>query len=121
MALTQNIFFDSEGFIIDSDEVLFPLSVLQGNLRVDTFPFIDSIFSVIISMQPFDPALYFPCVEPLLDHLKGFYDYTFTRIERNGQDIFRWQLRDRTDFYDNRKAEQQLRQEKQINGHFTYK
>ena len=117
----QNIFFDENGTIVDSDENIFPLSVLDSKNVGENFPFIDSILPQLQAMKPQSSEMFFPRVEVVFRHLDGIYDYTFCRIERNGKNLIQWKLCDRTNHYLSQKSNQQSLQEEQINQHFTFK
>jgi len=113
----QNILFDDNGFIVDSDEQIFDTSSLQGDSLARHFPFIDSMLSVLQRLAPGEPALTFSKVETVFYGLKGIYDYSFSKEVINGCLVTCWKVVDKTDDYSAQRNEQQIRQNDIISGH----
>jgi len=117
---TQNILFDDNGFIVDSDEQIFDTSSLQGDSLTNHFPFIDSILGVLQQLAPGEPALSFDRVETVYYDLEGIYNYSFSKEIRNGNLVTCWQIIDQTENYTSERNEQQTRQENIISKHNRY-
>jgi hypothetical protein len=108
--ITQNILFDDDGFIVDSDEHIFDTSSLNGYSLKECFPFIDSILDVIKQLKTEEPALIFAKVQSTYEGLQGIYDYCFSRELINDNLLIRWKIIDKTTDYTAQRDEQQIRQ-----------
>ncbi|MGK0364971.1 MAG: hypothetical protein ACI85O_002032 [Saprospiraceae bacterium] len=106
----QNIRFDDDGFIVDSDEQIFDTTSLEGDSLARHFPLIDSILSILQQLTPGEPALYFAKVETVFYGLEGIYDYSFSKEIRNENLVTCWQVIDKTEDYRIQRDEQQARQ-----------
>jgi len=116
----QNILFDHNGFIVDSDEKIFDTSFIQGDSLTRHFPFIDSILTILQELSPGEPALVFAKVETVFYGLEGIYDYSFSKEIRNGNIVTCWQVIDKTYDYSIQRDEQQTKQNEIIDGHQRY-
>lgn len=113
----QNIFFDNDGFIVDSDEQIFDTSSLQGVSLTRHFPLLDSILNILQQLAPGEPDLYFSKVETVFNDLQGIYDYSFSKQIRNGNSVICWKVIDKTEDYTAQREKQQAKQNDIISGH----
>ena len=113
----QNILFDDEGFIIESDEQIFDTSSIREASLVRYFPFIDSILNTLQQLSPDEPAINFAKVETTYQGLRGIYDYYFSKKIIDGNLVTHWQVIDKTKDYIVERDKQQDRQDNIISGH----
>lgn len=113
----QNILFDDEGFIVESDEQIFDTSSIQDASLTRHFPLIDSILSILQQLAPGEPDLCFSRVETVFNGLEGIYDYSFSRKIRNGNLVICWKVIDKTEAYTIQRDKQQAEQDDIISRH----
>ena len=116
----QNILFDDDGFIVDSDEQIFDTSSLHGDSLTRHFPLIDSILSILQQLEPGEQDLRFSKIETVFKGLEGIYDYSFSRQIRNGSLVISWKVIDKTEEYIIERDKQQTEQNDIISRHGRY-
>lgn len=111
---SQLILLDDEANIVSSCDSIFPTEQHKNKPVTEWFPFLESIFSSLLELKTDTPEIRFARVETPLDTLAGNYDFTFTRVELDGQELILWSIFDYTDLYEYFKEFQQRRNELEI-------
>ncbi len=111
---SQLILLNNRGHVVASCDSIFSTVALRDKPASDWFPFIESIFDSLLSIEVDHPEVRFSKVETHLDILPGSYDYTFTSVHLDGENYILWSIYDYTDLYDDFKKFQQRRNELEI-------
>lgn len=108
---SQFIFLDEHGNFVDSCNSIFSTSSLQNTEVRFWAPFIESVFESILQLEVGSPELYFSKVQSPSEHLRGFYDFSFSKVELEGKKYLLWIIYDYTTVYKEFFAYQQNRNE----------
>ncbi len=110
----QVILMDMEGNMVNSCDSIFVTEELKQTLVYDWFPFLESIFPVLLSLKKEDGPLRFSKVEEPSEFLPGYYDFSFSKVELEGGHFILWEIYDYTAIYEDFKQYQQKRNELEI-------
>jgi len=111
----QLIVLDLSGKMMQSCNSIFDATIFQNQNILSAFPFIDSIFEIIKGLKVTDSELLFSKVEQPSVYLKGFYDFTFSKLLWNKETFILWSIYDFTALYQDLIDYQQRRNELEIN------
>ena len=113
----QTITLDKEGFLLTSCDTLFSSENFVGQNMMEYFPFLESVFAVLLENLEIGRMISFPRIETKHEFLSGYYDYTFNVIRiRNAGLGIQWEIIDATKKYSILKAHQQLSHDNDIRG-----
>lgn len=93
---TQQILLDSQGYILESSDTIFPTDQLRHRPATEWSMFLSSIYDQILKMRLDSREIRFPYVETVVDFLQGeLFDCSFVRVELGDNDaIFVWSIFD---------------------------
>ena len=111
----QQILFSKSGEILDSDDTIFPITLLREEPVQDFFPFIESIYDTLLMLTPEGPPLHFECIATGHAFLPGFYDFNFSKKQVDQRPAILWVLTDRTRHYQSKRERQQEEVDKLLN------
>lgn len=94
--ICQQLFLDSEGYIIESDDKIFNAFRFKEKSVCDWLPFFESIFPLLESLTLHDHEIRFEKVFPDTGPLKGFYEFAFIKVELDSKIITVWSIYDVT-------------------------
>lgn len=107
----QLIFLDKDSHVVNSCNTIFDTSIMQGKSANQWYPFIESIFKDVWNMED---QIRFAKVETNLPELSGTYDYSFSKVLFEGEEVLLWSIYDYTELYLDLRAFQQSRNELEI-------
>lgn len=110
----QVIILDARIEFVGSDDLLFSTEKLKGISVSKWFPFIESIHDTLKEMKVSEEEILFSRVESPAEYLPGSYDFSFIKIEKDGEQYIRWYIYDYTNVYSYLTKYQQLKNEKDI-------
>ena len=110
----QMLLLDEGACIVESCDSLFSTSQLKKEPVLNWSPFVESIFSYLISLKAGTPEILFSRVEHPNENLKGFYDFTFAPLKIKGKKYILWTIYDYTSLYTELQINQQRRHELEI-------
>jgi len=110
----QLILLNENVELIKSDDLIFSTEKLKFISVKKWFPFIESIYEALRQMRMNDEELIFSKIESPAEFLPGSYDFTFAKVEIEGQAIIQWSIYDYTNVYIHLAKYQQLKNEKDI-------
>ena len=114
---SQLILLDQQGNLKTSCDSIFDTSTIPPQAFIYHFPFIESIFNILLDTKPDDPELRYSKVETPHAKLPGIYDYTFTKVTLEGEWYILWSIYDYTAIYEGLRLYQQRRNELEIHRH----
>ncbi len=89
----QQIMLDKSGHVIENNGTIIKVDKYKGKSLVDVFPFLESIFVNLLSLELNDPEIRFKSVEYALDGKLGLYNFSFIRIQLGSDDhILVWSI-----------------------------
>ena len=113
--LVQYSLLDEKGYVVESCDALFSTTKLQKKSVTDWLPFLESIFPLLINLKELDAEIYFSRVEsPHPKLLKGYYDFSFKKINVEDKMRIQWVIFDHTCLYSDFKKMQQQHNEAEI-------
>ncbi len=80
----------------------------------DWFPFIESIFFSLVSLPEDAEEMVFSKVETPASFLPGYYDFSFNKVNLQGESFILWEIYDYTSLYEDFRQYQQKRNELEI-------
>ena len=110
----QLIILDGEVELVGSDDTLFSTEQLKSTSVAKWFPFIESIHETLKQMKISNEEILFSRIESPASFLPGTYDFSFFKMEQNGQEYIQWKIYDYTVVYSYLTKYQQLKNEKDI-------
>lgn len=110
----QLITVDSRGFVVSSDDTIFPASKFSNTSIFEEVPIFFGFENVLSALQ--EPLL-IPRVQKPHNLLTGFYDFVFYR-DINDSNFFNWEIFDYTHLYDKILEIQQSANEQAIAGQY---
>lgn len=113
-ATCQSTLFSTKGLLIESCESIFETKSFREIPVYEWFPFIESIFPTLKQMEISSDALHFSKVENPAPFLQGIYDFSFVKIQIEGEEFILWELFDYTTLYENFRNYQQHRNNLEI-------
>lgn len=111
---SQVIVLNEKGKIIQSCDSIFSTTDLAAVPVYQWFPFLESIFESLLTLEVGMPELVFTKVEQPFDLLQGYYDFSFSKIAEGKEVVLLWFIYDYTALYQDLKYHQQLRNELEI-------
>lgn len=106
----QFILLDQEGSLVDSCNSLFDTSLKSQEVN-KWMPLFESIESQILLLELDSPELFLPKIQAPMQELRGFYDFSFSKIEYNEKQLILWIIYDNTKIYKDFFSYQQNRNE----------
>lgn len=97
--------------LLHSCDSLFATHQLINQNLLPHFPFLESIFDVLKRQLTTRESIAFEGVATKHKCLPGYYDYTFSLVQKFGQKIIKWQILDATENHEKVKSYQQNYQE----------
>jgi hypothetical protein len=89
----QQIMLDKGGYVIENNGKIINVNKYKGKSLVNVFPFLESIFNNLLSLELNDPEIRFKSVEYAFDGKLGLYNYSFIRIQLGTDDhILLWSI-----------------------------
>ncbi len=111
---SQLILLSDEAHIISSCDSIFTTKELE-NIAVTTwFPFLESIFDYLMQLTLKSPEVKFSKIETPISQLPGIYDFNFSKILIDEQELLLWTIYDYTNLYEDFKNYQQRKNEYEI-------
>ena len=110
----QMLLLDKGAYIVESCDSLFSTTDLKDKPVLEWSPFVESMFSYLISLKAGTPEVLFSRVEQPNKNLKGFYDFTFAPVSIKGNKYILWTIYDYTTLYTELQVNQQKRHELEI-------
>lgn len=110
----QVILIDSEGIVVESCDSIFDTSDLVDTPVQEWFPFIESVFPSLGSIELEVPELLFSKVENPAEYLPGYYDFSFSKIKIEDKVHFLWEIFDYSTLYRDYRVYQQRRNDLEI-------
>ena len=110
----QMLLLDVDSHIVESCDTLFSTLHLKPSAAIHWSPFIESIFSYLVTLESGTPEILFSRVEQPLPELQGFYDFTFAPLMIKGKKYILWTIYDYTALYQELQRTQQRRHEFEI-------
>lgn len=111
---SQLIILNDQGFIEESCDSIFSTSAFLAQPFTLYFPFLESIFELLLDLKVDGKELKYAKIESPLAELPGVYDFTFARVLLDGEKYILWSIYDYTDLYEDFKQYQQKRNELEI-------
>jgi|GEM_PF-994254 len=106
----QFLLIDTEGKLVDSCDSLFDTSKKAEEVKY-WMPLLESIVDQILTLELDSPELFLPKIQAPMQELKGFYDFSFSKIEKNDQELILWIIYNNTKIYKDFFSYQQNRNE----------
>lgn len=113
-SFSQLIILNEDGSIEESCDSIFPTAPFKAQPFTEHFPFLESIFDLLIQLKTDGEELKYAKIESPLAELPGVYDFTFSRVILDEKDYILWSIYDYTDLYEDFKQYQQKRNELEI-------
>lgn len=104
----QELLLNQNGEVIESDNQLFPVKIMASLSALECFPLVASMFDSFLNLELNAPAVTVPGVSPSCGFLKGFYDFSFSKIGTTNDFQIKWIIEDCTDKYTYLKDEMQI-------------
>jgi len=111
---TQLVLMDYEGRIIESCDTIFSTQELKLTPLTESVVLIESIFDILIKLQPNDPEIRISKVEIPANFLPGYYDFTFSSVLLDNKKYILWSIFDFTELYLDLMKYQQSKNELEI-------
>lgn len=110
----QLVLLNDKGYIVESCDSIFDASSKKEISVLEWFPFLESIFPILLDLKKGDPDLkYTKMTRPLLE-LPGYYDFSFSKVAFEKEDFILWSIYDYTSLYEDFIEYQQKRNELEI-------
>ncbi len=110
----QIILLNDDGSIHYSSETLFSTKSYKGKSILNDNPFLDSIFKQLLELEVGGATIRYSKMENPIPLLKGAFDFSFSRVKREGGQFILWSIYDYSDLYKKIKASQQKRNEMEL-------
>lgn len=111
---SQLILLDNRAMIISSCNSIFDTQELLQRPVTEWFPFLESIFPQIWAMDQAQSNIFFNKIETPIPELPGIYDFTFSKVILDQQELLLWSIYDYTDLYEDFRQFQQRKNELEI-------
>ncbi len=95
-SVSQQLFLDEKGYIVESDDRIFPAWLFKERAVTEWLPFFESIFHILQSLSLRDQELRFERVNPGMAPLTGYYDFSFLKVEMDNRIFIVWSVYDIT-------------------------
>lgn len=110
----QVILIDKDGDVVESCDSIFDSSSLTETPVYEWFPFIESVFPSLCSLELEGEGLLFSKVEKPAQYLLGYYDFSFSKIKIENKIHFLWEIFDYSTLYRDFRIYQQRRNDLEI-------
>ncbi len=110
----QIILLDLEGNVVESCNSIFDATPFMDIPVYEWFPFIESVFPTLSTLNPNQPELLYSKVEKPSAFLQGYYDFSFSKIDVEKKEHILWELFDYTTLYRDFRLYQQKRNDLEI-------
>ena len=104
---TQTIYLDKKGSLQASCDSIFSTKGWKTDTIFNHFPLLRSIFTRLASLKIDQQPIHIPKVESATGLPPGFYDFSFSCLQVDGEDLIRWVIYDYTQKYSHLQKEQQ--------------
>lgn len=111
---SQLILLNKQALIVSSCDSIFDTGSLREIPITDWFPFMESIYTNIWQIIASQPNISFNKVETPIAKLPGVYDFTFSKVTLEEEELLLWRIYDYTDLYEDFRQFQQRRNELEI-------
>ncbi len=119
--LCQIILIDADGYVSESCDSLFDTSAFYHTKISTSVALLESLFPILLELSPSDPKLEFSKVEEPAPFLKGYYDFSFSKVQYNEGELILWTIYDFTRLYKEFLEYQQKRNEINIEKEYLEK
>lgn len=106
----QFILLNDAGKLVGSCNSLFDTTNKSPEVQ-DWMPLLESIFNQILILELDSPELFLPKIQAPMRELRGFYDFSFSKIEWENEQLLLWVIYDNTKIYKDFFSYQQNRNE----------
>ncbi len=106
----QFILIDMKGNLVDSCNSLFETREKETEVK-EWMPLLESIVNQVLLLEMDSPELFLPKIQAPMQELKGFYDFSFSKIEMDERQFILWIIYDNTKIYKDFFSYQQNRNE----------
>lgn len=110
----QLILLNQQSLIVSSCDSIFNTVPFKDKPTIEWFPFMESIYPEIWKMVSKQSNLSFNKMETPIPELPGTYDFSFSKMRIEGEDLILWCIYDYTDLYEDFKQFQQRKNELEI-------
>lgn len=111
---SQLILLNKQAVIVSSCDSIFDTIPLKDKPVIDWFPFLESIFTNIWETASNQSNISFNKMETPIPQLPGTYDFSFSKIIIDKEELLLWCVYDYTDLYEDFKQFQQRKNELEI-------
>ncbi len=110
--IKQTLLLNSNAMLLHSCDSLFVTHQFKNQNIRPHFPFLESIFEELLERLKMESSITFKGIETKHNFLPGYYDYTFSFVDVEGEKLVQWQVIDETEAYNALKVTQQSSHEK---------
>ena len=111
---SQLILLNVDAYIVSSCNSIFPTHELIDTPVNSWFPFLESIFDYLYQLQANSSEVKFSKIETPIRQLPGIYDFTFSKVIIDQEELLLWAIYDYTELYEDFKHYQQKKNEFEI-------